>query len=139
MEVNDTPIPNPSRQQLRALRTIVREFLRHPRAIVRFDDTGVVHGYRFTKHEEGGIRRCCEAFVSEEGKYLFRLYTDAWDCDGRTSNEELFLMAKAQKRRRMYLYKSGPVRGRFTPTGRFRVVARIDEQQRDYRAEAAGY
>ncbi len=141
MEVDDTPISNPSRQEKRNLRRIIQDALRHPQACVRFDvDLGTAVGVRIRRHCEGRDRTVYEAFVNKDGQYFVRIHTDGFDCDGHISSGVLCLLSKATKRRRIYAdcFGAGP-RGRFTPGHHFRVQRRLDEYQRDYRAEAAGY
>lgn len=140
-QINDVPISNPSRQERRNLRRIIQDALRSPRACVRFDeDLGTAIGVRIRRDLEGHDRTVYEAFVNKDGQYFVRIHTDGFDCDGHISSGVLHLLAKATKRKRVYAnwLGAGP-RGRFTTGHHFRVQRRLDERQRDHRAEAAGY
>ncbi len=149
---------NISRVQRRDLVALVRSVL-HPSedlaSPVDFDDWGnaeASHGYG---HDEGWSRTyvsACEA--SECGPRVYRVSVtiDGTDCDGRSSSTREYLAAPLARAKRFYLgrrydrgdtgNRCGRVAGRFS-VRRWRTwtddQARSRLENRDYRAEAAGY
>lgn len=130
-----------SRKDARNLVTIVREFLRRPDAIVTFQGDWA-SGHYGERTEEGFEFTSIEAYSNKDGTYTVTVYTQARDCDGRTSSENTYTVRRTGKRSRFYMsrdWETNRPAGKFYSRGLFKIVASGRSEYRDYQAEAAGY
>jgi len=135
--------PGMSRKDCLNMKSIVRDFLGDPDAIVEFDDEGGADGFKSSAHDEGFSSRNVLVNVVEDkpGTYHVLVLDSGRDCDGRTSSDTEYIVVKSSHRKRWYNDRNWDTN---RPKGKFGVRSewrskRITGRQRDYTAESMGY
>lgn len=131
-----------SRKDYHNIKDIVRDFLHNPKAVVNFQEYEAF-GFKREVHDEGYSNTWVGVSVGDKpGTYRVIVTNNGLDCDGRTSSEAEYVVAKSGKRKRWYNsrnWKTNRPEGKFGIKSRWKVISRENERNRDYTAEAAGY
>lgn len=136
-----------SRKDYHNMRSIVRDFLNDPNAIVEFSEsyTGIqAVGFQSSRHDEGFSSTSISVSIGEKpGTYEVSEYNNGRDCDGRISSENEYLVKKTTtKRKRWYFNKNWETnrpQGKFGMKTAWKVLSKSKERIRDYTAESMGY